>query len=252
MVLKYAETLENTNLLPYSSTSDNIDSSLLYCVYGNYTTLPRTFPTTTSHLDKNAMFQVFRENWNNDSDWLSLVTFNQDDGSNRDMAHHDQLSFEYYSRGDLLLADGGEEKYVLDTNYGMVETYHNTIALEDPRTPFPLSSWAGSASRGIFKGYVTGVVTPPTVDTIIQTPWIELMNTQATITNVIGSSWDDPQSLSSPILYERTVLYPESDYFIVIDRMEGTQPWVYRNIFRPTSLMITPSNRFHGSLKSGM
>ncbi len=29
------------------------------------------------------------------------------------MAHNDQASIEYYSRGDLLLADAGEDKYVL-------------------------------------------------------------------------------------------------------------------------------------------
>ena len=34
--------------------------------------------------------------------------------------HGDQLSIEYYSRGDLLLADGGEDKYVLDKIYGHV------------------------------------------------------------------------------------------------------------------------------------
>ena len=49
------------------------------------------------------------------------------------------------------------------------------------------------------------------------------------------------QDLSTPIHYSRTILYPESDYFIIIDRMEGTEPWIYRNIFRPTSLMVTPT-----------
>ncbi len=225
----------------------------MYSVFENYDSIPRTFPTTKSHLDPNSIFQVFRGNWNNDADWLSLITFNKQTDSNRDMAHHDQLSFEYYSRGDLLLADGGEDKYVLDTNYGMVDTYHNTIAIEDPRTPFPVTPWSGSASRGMYKGYATGIVTPVTIGPIVQTPWVELMKTQATITNVINS-WDDPRSLSSPIQYERTVLYPESDYFIIIDRMEGTQPWVYRNIFRPTSLMITPSvdtNSDHRILQVG-
>ncbi len=42
-----------------------------------------------------------------DADWLSLVTFNKISQGNRDMMHNDQLSIEYYSRGDLLLADGG-------------------------------------------------------------------------------------------------------------------------------------------------
>ncbi len=245
-VLNHLDRIEGSSLLPYSDYlgsvggSHGVPPSVMYSVFENYDSIPRTFPTTTSHLDPNSIFQVFRGNWNNDADWLSLITFNKQTDSNRDMAHHDQMSFEYYSRGDLLLADGGEDKYVLDTNYGMVDTYHNTIAIEDPRTPFPVTPWSGSTSRGMYKGYATGIVTPVTIGPIVQTPWIELMKTQATISNVINS-WDDPRSLSSPIQYERTVLYPESDYFIIIDRMEGTQPWVYRNIFRPTSLMISPS-----------
>jgi hypothetical protein len=53
----------------------------------------------------------------------------------------------------------------------------------------------------------------------------------------LGSS----KTLSSPVNYERTILYPDSDYFVIVDRMEGTEPWIYRNIFRPTSLSITPT-----------
>jgi hypothetical protein len=47
--------------------------------------------------------------------------------------------------------------------------------------------------------------------------------------------------LSSPIYYNRVVLFPDSEYLIIIDRMEGTEPWIYRTIFRPTSLRITPT-----------
>ena len=88
----------------------NPSGALLYCVYGNYASIPRTFPATTSHLDPTSIYQVFRENWNDDADWLSLITWNKAGDSNRDMRHNDQLAFEYYSRGDLLLADAGEPK----------------------------------------------------------------------------------------------------------------------------------------------
>ncbi len=143
-----------------------------------------------------------RGNWNNDSDWLSLITFNKVTRSNRDMAHHDQvLSFEYYSRGDLLLADGGEEKYVLDKTYGMYDISHNTVAIENPRTPFPVSPLTGSSSLGIFKGYNVNLVTPPTVDTIVQAPWIQALQTHVSITKLSpgnGITYT-PQNLSSPI-----------------------------------------------------
>ncbi|MDG6249477.1 dockerin type I repeat-containing protein, partial [Methanocalculus sp.] len=48
-------------------------------------------------------------------------------------------------------------------------------------------------------------------------------------------------TLSSPIDYSRTILYPEKDYFIIIDRLEGSESWIYRNVFRPASLNINPS-----------
>ena len=240
MVLNHLNRVSST-LLPYSEYTGGMSSNLLYCVYGNYASMTPTFPANTSHLDPNSIFQVFRGNWNDDSDWLSLITFNIKTNSNRDMAHHDQLSFEYYSRGDLLLADAGENKYVLGRDYGQYEIDHNTIAIENPRTPFTVSSWSGSASKGIYKGYATGMVTPVTVDTTVQVPWMQLMKTSAPVTQVLNGSWSVSQKLSTPIQYSRTILYPDSDYFIVVDRMEGSEPWIYRNIFRPTSLIITPT-----------
>ncbi len=206
------------------------------------TTIPRSFPNTTSHLDKNAIYQVFRGNWKPDADWLSIVTWNYVSNSNRDMAHHDQASIEYYSRGDLLLADAGEDKSVLDRNYGKYEIHHNTIAIENPRNPFAIAPWSNSTARGMYKGVTTqGQVTPAIVESVLQTPWIEFVNVNAKINQVIGTGFGNSQVLSSPINYNRVVLYPDSDYFIIIDRMEGTETWVYRNIFRPTSLRITPT-----------
>jgi hypothetical protein len=239
-VLNYLDRLESSTILPYSSAmGGNPTGSLLYCVYGNYASVPRTFPTTTSHLDPTSIYQVFRENWNDDADWLSLITWNKADVSNRDMSHHDQLAFEYYSRGDLLLADAGEPKYT--GSYGEYAIHHNTIALEDPRTPFALTPMSGSTSAGIFKGSSGILTTPAMVDTMIQVPWMQLLQSSVSITRVNAGGYGIAKTLSSPIQYERTIVYPDSDYFIVVDRFEGTQPWVYRNIFRPTSLMVTPT-----------
>jgi len=248
-VLNHIDRIEQSILLPYSEISNGnfqggLSSAFLYCVYGNYTAIPRTFPATTSHLDPNAITQLFRGNWKDDADWLSLITFNKFTGSNRDMTHHDQLSFEYYSRGDLLLADGGEDKYVLDRTYGTTAISHNTITIENPRSPFTISPLTGSASLGIYKGDSGGLVTPSTVDTIIQAPWVQAVQAHVSITKL--SSGTTPysyitQSLSSPIQYTRTILYPDSNYFIIVDRLEGNETWIYRNIFRPTSLIVTPT-----------
>jgi hypothetical protein len=242
IALNFDDLLEKSTILPYTRTLGGASAGILYSVYENYNTTPRSFPNTTSHLDLNAIYQVFRGSWKQDADWLSIVTWNYVSNSNRDMAHHDQASIEYYSRGDLLLADGGEDKNVLDRNYGKYEINHNTIAIEDPRNPFTIAPWSNSAARGIFKGVTTqGQVTPALVQFVLQAPWMESLSLNAKINKVIGSGFGESQSLSSPIYYNRAVLFPDSDYFIIIDRMEGTEPWIYRTIFRPTSLRITPT-----------
>jgi len=171
------------------------------------------------------------------------------------MAHHDQLSIEYYGNGDLLLADAGETKHVLDNYYGQYEVHHNGIAIEDPQTPFAISSWADSQARGVYKGYAAGITTPTTVESVIETSWMEGIVASETITKVISSTWSASQSLSSPIDYSRTILYPEDDYFIVFDRFDGSEDWTYRNVLRPTSLSITPTGsaigHVNGDLKIG-
>jgi len=241
-MLKFDTVIKASTLLPYSTTAGGQPiAELLYLVYGDYRSVTLQDPSWMSHLNANSIYQTFRGGWTRDADWLSLVTFNLVSASNRDTAHHDQQGIEYYSRGDLLLADGGENKYVLDKIYGEYETYHNTIALENPRSPFAASSWSNSPARGIYKGIILNIVTPVTNDPIIQVPWMELFQGKATITNVIGSDWSTSAALSSPVQYTRSILYPNKEYFILIDRLEGSEPWIYRTIFRPTSLTITPS-----------
>jgi len=156
-VLNHLDRIEKSTLLPYGGVYGASPNALLYCVYGNYASVPRTFTANTSYLNPSGIYQVFRGSWNNDADWLSLVTFNVNSRSNRDSMHNDQLSFEYYSRGDLLLADAGENKYVLDKDYGYFDIHHNTIAIEDSRTPFPVSPWSRSSSAGIVKGSTNSI-----------------------------------------------------------------------------------------------
>jgi len=248
-ILNYLDTVDDIkDLLPYPREFST-GASLLYLIYDDYSSVERKNPSWTSHFDPTSFYQVFRGSWQNDSDWLSLITWPEgfETGCNREMAHHDQLSFEYYSRGDLLLADGGETKHILDYKddigvmYGMYDVFHNTILIEDQWTPFDIASWSGSRARGMYKGDVGKLYTPAYIKNLIQTPWMEIVDANATLTKVIGSSWAFSQSLSSSIEYERNVIYPEKDYFTIIDRLEGSEPWIYRNLFRPTSLNITPS-----------
>jgi hypothetical protein len=255
-VLNHIEKLEKNQILPYSEITGGeetggVTTATLYSTYGNYASIPRTSLTNTSHLDPNAIYQVIRGSWKNDSDWLSLVTFNVFSGSNRDSLHNDQLSFEYYSRGDLLLADAGEDKYVQNMFYGEMEVHHNTIAIENPRKAFPVSPWSGGTSAGIYKGDANAIRTPVKVNSTVQLPWMTLIQANAKVTMVEVTDFGNAETLSSPIQYERTILYPESDYFVVLDRTKGSEPWVYRNIFRPTSLMVTPTTDEYDASKAG-
>jgi hypothetical protein len=244
-VLNYDDQVEAVNILPYAATRELDIPQILYCVYQNNDKVQRTFPPWTSHLDPSSIYQVFRGSWNEDSDWLSLITYNFSSNffsdSNRDLAHHDQASFEYYSRGDLLLADAGEDKHIPDPQYGHYDTDHNTIAIENPRIPFDIATWSDSRARGAYKGDShNGVVTPVTIESYLQVPWIQFMYLNETITTVIGQNFLTTQTLSSPIQYQRAVLYPDN-YFIIVDRFEGSEPWIYDNIFRPTSQNIAPT-----------
>ena len=90
------------------------------------------------------------------------------------------------------------------------------------------------------------IKSPSYIKFIADTPWMQAVSAMVTMTQVpdgtlYSNQPQDAMSLSSPIAYERTILYPDNDYFLVVDRMEGTQPWIYRVIFRPSSLSITPT-----------
>ncbi len=237
-----ASTLKSTSMsMVHTMYNALLPPALPYLVYGDYSSVTKTNPTWTSHLAADSIYQVFRQNWNDDSDWMSLITFNKSVPVYgwRDTNHHDSASFEYYGNGDILLSDAGEVKHILGNDHGQSEFQHNTIAIEDPRTPFSASAWAGSTARGIFKGTPSTLVSPSYVQSLADASWMEMINVSTPITTVIGSSYSTSQKLSSPIAYERDILYPEKDYFIVIDRMDGTQTWAYRDIFRPSSLGIT-------------
>ena len=237
-----ATSLKSTSMsMVHTMYNALLPPALPYLVYGDYSNVTKTNPTWTSHLYADSMYQVFRQNWNDDSEWLSLITFNKSIPTYgwRDTEHHDSASFEYYAQGDILLSDAGEVKHILGNDHGQAEFQHNTIAIEDPRSPFSASSWAGSAARGIFKGLPSALASPSYINSIAQTSWMEMVSVSTPITKVIGSSYSTSQTLSSPIAYERDILYPEKDYFIVIDRTDGTQTWTYRDIFRPSSLGIT-------------
>ncbi|EHQ34322.1 heparinase II/III family protein [Methanoplanus limicola] len=246
IVLDYLKKTEAKNILLYSSENSEMPDLYYYIVSDNFDNMKSSPPPWKSYLNAGSSYQVFRENWEEDSDWLSLVTFNGRTNSNRDSAHHDQLSFEYFSCGDLLLADAGENKYVLDRYYGQYAYHHNGISLEDADNPHPVSEWSDSRSRGVYKGNVNGVLTPVNVKNIVETSWISTLGAEEMISKVIGDVWADYYSVSPPVYYERTIIYPFNDYFIIIDYFDGNSDRMYWNVFRPSGLAIVPTLDING------
>ena len=241
IVLNYLEKTEGNDILPYSAEHGAMPYIYKYLIHDKYDYIIPSPPSWTDHLDPDATYQVFRENWEVDSDWLSLITFDGQTDSNRDTAHHDQLSIEYYGDGNLLLADAGENKKVLDKYYGQFAFHHNSIAIENPRLPFPVSEWADSESRGVYKGNTKGITTQVNVEHTVETPWVDVLAAKETISDVIGKSFGYSYSLSSPIEYTRTIIHADNDYFVIFDHLTGNEDWIYRNVFRPSSLDITPT-----------
>ncbi|WP_424357796.1 hypothetical protein [Methanocella sp. MCL-LM] len=229
----------NIRFMPDPSTEWNGGYSTAYLCEHNYNDLPRNPPQYTSHLNPDAMFQTMRTGWSVDSDFLSMVTTQPvSTGTTRLEMRADQLGIQYYGKGNILLADGGENKWVLNPDYGMAPVYHNVIVLENPRVPFAVDQASGGRFVGGSKGDISGVTTPAKISRAITTPWLDILSAGEHITGSPNWTGEREISLSSPVDIERTVLLPEDGYFIVIDRAGGAEPWIYRNIWRPASFSL--------------
>jgi hypothetical protein len=246
------------HLLPYSSDDVGSGYSALasYLMTMNTASIPRRDPPDHM-LDPRSMLLTMRNGFGAEGSFLSIIQWNQltwAENSNRESSHSDQLSIEFYDKGDLVLADGGEPKYVYGIGsslnpdddaalmYGMHEFFHNVLAVERPGTAFPNSSWANSPARGFAKGYFgaggpyhNDILNPVTTHAAASTSWVALVDDSLTGTETP----DGP--LSSAIDWSRQLIYPEGEYVIVIDRAQSNGTWLYRSIFRPATNDITPT-----------
>ena len=86
------------------------------------------------------------------------------------------------------------------------------------------------------KGTSTTLYTPNPVTTIIESPWMDSIRASENITQLAFAT-----ITTTPISHDRAIIHPKSesespsDYFVVVDRFNGTTTWNYQNIFRPTS-----------------
>ena len=200
-----------------------------YLFYGNYKNVTATVPNYTSVLNDQSQLQVFRNGWDNNATWLLQTTktkYLNSSELSREFNHQDQMNFEYFDRGEQLIADGQENKHFGDAQYGIYSLYHNVLVFENP-TPWPVSSFGGSSVRGAFKSKAIADVNT------ISTAWMNATLSKAPISAVeddnVGSI-----ALTTNITWERDIMFPGS-YFIIADRASSAQPWGYDAQFRPVS-----------------
>ena len=201
-----------------------------YLLAGNYTSDSKTPPTTFNHLGTNITYQNIRGDWTTDSDWLQLVTwkvYNPIEG--RYLEQNDQLAFEYYSKGDLLMPDGGEMRYyptnaAVGVSDGGDVAYHNALLINDTYQRGTVSNVTG---RGIYKAdqWRLNAFTNSTVGLIIDNTNVSFIESNVTMdhitnktTGMVHVSSNPADTLSPEVNYSRSILYPFKDYMIVIDR----------------------------------
>lgn len=238
-------------LLPYGSDDygDDVTPIANYIMTKNISTISKTDPPLDM-LNPQSTIMTIRNGFDTDSSYINIIQwgkFTDAENSNRDTGHNDQLNIEYYDMGDLVLGDGGEPKYVysdINLMYGMYSEFHNVLLVENPSLPFSVSSWAESNARGFAKGwygaggpYHNDIIDPITTRAAVSTPWIKFVDD-----NLTANLTDDKITLSSPINWERQLLYPDGDYLIVVDRADSSGSWVYRSLFRPSTNSITPTS----------
>ncbi|RLI93832.1 MAG: hypothetical protein DRO92_03635, partial [Candidatus Altiarchaeales archaeon] len=208
------QSLLSSASLPYSASRDFCESDFLtravaYFTYPDTSTYSQTAPTSTSFLNSNAVLQIFRKDWTENSSWLSFTTWNKTTQSNRNMGHQDQFNFEYYDKGDYLIADSGEVKHRV-VGYGPTDSKgHNIIQINDS---------AKSTPAGIKKGSSGTLTTPAPLDLSLSNDVFEFAEA-----DLNWNKFEDDTTLTNPVKWRRTILFPDKEYFIVLDYINNSQ-----------------------------
>lgn len=211
-----------------------------FCFYNP--NLPIRRPNWTTFFSPANQACVFRNDWSLESDWLFFNCENYPAPSHRWMLHNDNMSFEYYSHGDYLLADNGEVK---ERMYGYGPTYasgHNTLLIDG----------SGPIKEDIKKECFRFVNPAKFINHSLER-WLEFAEAEMDITHIEKNPLKGiyAKPLKSPVNWNRTILYPNKQYLIIADRVESAQRHDYSLLFHLTSLNIIKSQgkRLPGQVK---
>jgi len=227
-----------------------LDKWLGYILYDKHA-VSGSKPSFTTVISSDLESAVFRSKWSTDADYLWLRFYRLSTTVYRDMRHNDNMAFEYYSKGDLLLTDSGEIKYYIrDPNrlgaggYGAIDSKgHNTIMINDG------SGAVGGATKGV-EG--SPVENPAYLRDYLISDYFEFAEANMTITKIEDRSTEPSPSngwywgfdtynettLTNLVTWKRSVLYPK-DYFIVLDTISGSVERDIHNLFHLGSLNKT-------------
>ena len=222
-----------------------------YLLYDMYKYSPSS-PNWTTYIPPNkstSEFAIFRKDWSNTSSYLFFKFFNFPVDSNRAMTHHDSMSFDYYDKGDYLLIDSGEVKH---REYGYGPVYgkgHNTIMISDGMNSNPGAPTKGLSSLADFENpaYLQEFL----IDDLFGFVEAEIPN-WTKIEETLDTGEQNGVSaitLSDPVKWRRAILFPNKEYFIVLDYLNNSQQRLIYNLFHLGSFRHSETNStFNGSV----
>jgi len=181
-------------------------------------------PRKTSHAFPYAGFYVMRQGWTTDS--LYLVFDAGPFGAAHQ--HEDKLSFEAYAYGETLLFDPGRFSYgnPVFHSYALSTAAHNTAMVDGQ----------GQARQYQKPEDRKWVVSEP-----LSNPWISQPDF-----DYVEGVYDEgygPQ-LDRSVTHRRAILFVKNDYWIVLDRFDGSGTHVINTLFHfaPGKVIFDASN----------
>ena len=234
-----------------SASMYEFDKPWFYILYDKFAATASE-PSFTSFVSDDAESVIFRSGWGLEDNYLWLRVLHYPFPTNRVMTHHDTLSFEYCAKGDLLLSDSGEIKhYISDPErlgsggYGASDSKgHNVIMINDG------TGKTGGVTKGF--GSYTDFESPAHIKDLLVSDFFDFAEAEMSITEIEdrspepspsngwywGHDYYEKITLSSPVTWRRSVLYPK-DYFVVLDDVLGDKERQIDTLFHLASFNIT-------------
>ncbi|RLI91600.1 MAG: hypothetical protein DRO95_03990, partial [Candidatus Altiarchaeales archaeon] len=222
---------------------------IAYTLYENESKYGKAPPTWTTHLDRDSFYQIFRSDWSKKANWLSVVTYNFTMNEARSYQHGDQMAFEYYSKGDYVLPDAGETIYRDDAGYGPIDSKgHNTIQISDNDGEMH-SIWKSSPTVCHNPAKIESYLTNNLFD-FIEVGIKDIEKVESTDTGGNRDS-NDYEVLTHKINWTRSILFPNKEYFIVLDKVDNNHQRLIYNLFHLGSFRHNLTNDTYNATIEG-